>query len=277
MIEHLSERIKAVEWFHSIDLGHELTTPGRKPIEKIAQQAEEVFVPIDMQGASVIDIGAWNGAFSFEAKRRGATRVLAADHYAWVSDFWKGRLGFDLANEILGARIEAKEIDVPDITVERVGIWDVALFLGVLYHLPSPLEGLEAVAGITRDCLIVETHTDHRLLDQPWPAMCYYPSDSLNGDGSNYFGPNLAFVIEALKECGFVKFDSHHGTDHRLTVHAWRNTARRRLGDQPEVHSRIPELWPQPTKPSTPAAPRSFLQKVGRRFTRATRVLLRGA
>ena len=149
----------------------------------------------------------------------------------------RGREAFDIANAALGLKIEAMEIDVPQIAPATVGYWDVVLFLGVLYHLRSPLEGLEAVAEVATDCLIVETHTD--LIDHPTPALAYYPGKSLNGDPTNFFGPNPVFVIEALKECGFTRFDTHIHIDHgRLTVHAWRNTNRRVLGDAPEVRYR---------------------------------------
>ena len=43
----------------------------------------------------MLDIGAWDGALSFEAERRGARRVTALDHYVWSLDmpntipYWK--------------------------------------------------------------------------------------------------------------------------------------------------------------------------------------------
>jgi tRNA (mo5U34)-methyltransferase len=194
---------------------------------------------VKIEGATVLDVGAWAGAHSFAAKRRGAARVLATDHYAWTSEYWRGREAFDIANAALDLNIEAMEIDVPQISPATVGYWDVVLFLGVLYHLPSPLEGLEAVAEVASDCLIVETHTD--LVYLPTPALAYYPGASAKNDATNFFGPNPAFLIEALKECGFTKFDSHIHTT-RLTMHAWRNTNRRAAGDAPEVHNRTP-LW----------------------------------
>ena len=40
-----------------------------------------------------------------------------------------------LAREALGSRVEDIDIDVMDLTPERVGTFDVVLFLGVLYHL----------------------------------------------------------------------------------------------------------------------------------------------
>jgi len=230
----IEERVNSIKWFHSMDLGHGLITRGQKSLAVLAQEERAIFDPVKIEGATVLDVGAWNGAFSFAAKRRGAAHVLATDEFVWIHEDWRGREAFDIANSALGLKIEAMQIDVPQIAPATVGYWDVVLFLGVLYHLPSPLEGLEAVAEVTKDCLIVETHTD--LTDYSTPALAYYPGNSLNGDSSNFFGPNPAFVIEALKECGFARFDTNIHIDHRrLIVHAWRNTNRRVLGNAPEV------------------------------------------
>jgi tRNA (mo5U34)-methyltransferase len=230
----LSERVKSLRWFHSIDLGDGIITPGDKSLSRIAIEQKIFFDPVLLRGASVLDIGAWNGAYSFEAARRGA-RVLATDHYVWTHPGWRGREGFDIANQALGLNIETMVADVPEITLERVGPWDVVLFLGVLYHLPSPLTLLQSVAAVAKECLIVETHAD--LMDISKPALVFYPGATLNGDPTNFFGPNTAFVVEALRECGFVLFDTHYA-DGRLTVHAWRSlTLRRDKG--PEVHTRI--------------------------------------
>jgi len=238
----IAERVNSIDWFHSIDLGNGLITRGQKSLEVLAQEQRVIFDPVKIEGATVLDVGAWAGAHSFAAKRRGAARVLATDHYVWIHEHWRGREAFDIANSALGLEIEAMEIDVPQIAPATVGLWDVVLFLGVLYHLPSPLEGLEAVASVATDCLIVETQTD--LINHRTPALAYYPGNSLNADVTNFFGPNPAFVIEALRECQFTIFDTNiYGK--RLTVHAWRNTKRRALGDAPEVHSRVAArpLW----------------------------------
>ena len=37
--------------------------------------------------AASLDIGAWDGRFSFLAEKAGAARVVALDHYAWGVDF----------------------------------------------------------------------------------------------------------------------------------------------------------------------------------------------
>jgi predicted nicotinamide N-methyase len=78
---------------------------------------------------SVLDVGAWNGYFSFEAERRGASRVLATDHFYWSGDGWGTKAGF-LAHDILGSHTESKDIDIGDIWPATVGKWDVVLCMG---------------------------------------------------------------------------------------------------------------------------------------------------
>ena len=72
----LQQKIDQVRWFHQIDLGDGIVTPG--PDATGAKMAG-LGLPEDLTGCSVLDIGAWDGAFSFEAERRGADRVLATD------------------------------------------------------------------------------------------------------------------------------------------------------------------------------------------------------
>jgi len=50
--------------------------------------------------------------------------------------------------------------------------------------------------------MIVETHADFMHLQEP--VLRFHPGDSLNGDASNYFSPNLSFVVQALREVGFT-------------------------------------------------------------------------
>lgn len=117
--DNLAVRVKALRWFHSIDLGNGVVTPGDKSIETIQTEQRIFFDPIALKGATLLDIGAWNGAYSFEATRRGAN-VLATDHYVWTHDVWRGREGFDIAKEVLGLNVKTKVIDVPDISVGSV-------------------------------------------------------------------------------------------------------------------------------------------------------------
>ena len=62
--------------------------------------------------------------------------------------------------EAAGSKVEDIELEVLDISPERVGVFDLVLFLGVLYHMRHPLLALERVASVVGTQLILETHVD---------------------------------------------------------------------------------------------------------------------
>src|SRR5215217_7646015 len=90
-IEQLAAEAASHFWFHSIDLGNGLITQGSKSPEILQIEYERVFMKIDLRGKTVLDIGAWNGAFSLEAHRRGAASVTALDHFTWYHPAFMGR------------------------------------------------------------------------------------------------------------------------------------------------------------------------------------------
>ena len=89
-------------WFHSIDLGDGITTPGQKTPRVMAIEFENTFAKVDLTNKSVLDIGAWNGGFSVEAMRRGAARVVALDHHTWNHSELRGRETFELVCRAIG-------------------------------------------------------------------------------------------------------------------------------------------------------------------------------
>jgi tRNA (mo5U34)-methyltransferase len=215
----LSDKVKQHFWWHSIDLGNGIVTPGKKSPAVHAREAAAIFDPIKMDGVSVLDVGAWNGFYSFEAKRRGARRVMAMDHYTWNHEHFRGREAFELARSALGYDIETADMDVMELCPEMLGgTFDVVLFLGVLYHLFDPIEGLRRAASVAKEVLVVETHTDLENVDRP--AMVMYPGSELNNDPTNWWGPNSACVRELLKTMGFARIDERSGG--RPVFHAWR-------------------------------------------------------
>ena len=197
----LRREVEAVPyWHHTMDLGHGVVTPGGggDTLYGLAR----IDLPADLTGKTVLDIGAWDGFYSFECERRGAARVVASDHYIWNQE-WAGRLGFDLARRALRSSVDDLDIDVFDIRPETVGTFDVVLFLGVLYHLKDPFGGLARAASVARELLIVETHVD--FLDCERPAFGFYPGSELAGDATNWFGPNLPALIGMLEDVGFER------------------------------------------------------------------------
>lgn len=227
----LRAEIEQIRWWHPIDLGGGIVTPG---IDVTPARLAEIRMPEDLSGLSVLDIGAWDGFFSFEAERRGARRVLATDSFCWDGGGWGTRKGFELARRVLGSRVEDKWIQVLDLSPETVGTFDLVLFLGVLYHMKHPLLALERVASVTTGQLIMQTQVDMLAVDRP--ALAFYPGSELGGDPTNWFAPNPAALTAMLETVGFrtIEIISKSFPDvvspdtlqtiqpNHVTLHAWK-------------------------------------------------------
>lgn len=201
-LEAMRRDISNIRWWHKIDLGNGIITPG---VDSTPEKLQFISMHQDLSGKSVLDIGAWDGFFSFEAERRGAKRVVALDHFIWkLRDQKKG---FELARKILKSKVEDVDMDLMDISPKDIGIFDYVLFLGVLYHLRHPLIGLEKVASVTRGELVLETQVDlcGILGNNCRPSMRFYPGRELSNDPTNWWGPNPAAVVDMLKDVGFAK------------------------------------------------------------------------
>jgi tRNA (mo5U34)-methyltransferase len=197
--ELIRNRIADINWFHQIDLGHGVVTPGDCDSQR---KLAGFHLPEDLTGKTFLDVGAWDGFFSFEAERRGASRVLATDSFVWRGNVpGKSKAGFLAARELLNSRVEDMEIEPLAISPETVGMWDVVLFARVLYHMEHPLLALQRVSSVTKELLIVETATDFEFKRRP--AVAFYPGSELALDSTNWFGPNTAAVLAMLRHCGF--------------------------------------------------------------------------
>jgi tRNA (mo5U34)-methyltransferase len=198
--DDLHSRAAALRWYHSMDLGHGIVTPG---VDETPYRLARLDLPASLAGKTVLDIGAWDGFFSFEAERRGASRVVAADYYSWHGEGWGTKAGFELARQALRSRVEDVDIDVMDLSPGRIGTFDVVLFLGVLYHLRHPLLALERIFAVTRELLIIETVVD--MVGVRRPAAAFYPGRELNNDPTNWWGLNTPAVRGLLRAAGFAR------------------------------------------------------------------------
>ena len=218
-----AEDVQALPWWHSINLGNGIVTPGKKPMQLLATEASIAF-KYPVAGKTVLDVGAWDGFFSFEARRRGAARVLATDLRSWSGLNWGNKASFDLARDALGYEVEDRVIDVYDMTPAAIGTFDVVLFLGVLYHLKNPFGALENIASIASEMLVVETRLDATKVRLP--VMRFYKGP-LDGDANNWWAPNRACMLDMLAECGFynVEFTQHPEHPDRGFFHAFRGDA----------------------------------------------------
>ena len=208
----LLEAVSSVWWFHTMELAPGVVTRGR---DNTPLRAAQMKLPDDLSGQTVLDVGAADGFFSFEAERRGAARVLATDAYDWK--------GFELARLALGSQVEYMHIDVLDLSPERPGVFDVVLFLGVLYHMRNPLLALERVAAVTQRMLIVESLVER--VGGREPVAVFHPHDQTWNDRTTWWVPNPAAVKAMLSDAGFsrveqVSFTPRFRTAASAGVHA---------------------------------------------------------
>ncbi len=187
-------------WFHCIKLPFGIVTPGtREP------DAWETYkLPERLDGKRVLDIGAWEGQFSFEAEQRGAKTVVAMDVWNRKDEPGSGGYGwfnYQFAHEVLKSQVETLDRNIYEIQVYRQ--FDLVLFLEVLYHLQEPFLGLRRVSSLTAPggMLCLETWIDAEWIDEP--AMIFYPGKELNGDPTNWWGPNIACVQSMVLAAGF--------------------------------------------------------------------------
>ena len=207
--EEILRKIHAIEWYHVIEVGEGITTPGRYNPQPLL---ETMGFPDDLQGKTVLDIGAYDGFFSFEAEKRGAARVVAMDRHP------AEHKGFALARELLRSNVTYIPGSVYDLSPETHGTFDVVLFLGVLYHLRHPLLALEKIHSVCREFALVESHVldqaflynghsiplehVHPLLTES-PIMQFYPGEELGQDASNWWAPTVECLRCMLETSGF--------------------------------------------------------------------------
>jgi tRNA (mo5U34)-methyltransferase len=199
----LRAAVERLNWYHRMELPGGVVTPG---VSDTSRGLPRLRLPERLDGLSVLDIGAWDGFYSFEAKRRGAARVVATDSYSWSGGGWGTKDGFMLARAALGVDVEDLDVDVMDLSAASIGRFDVVLLLGVLYHLRDPITALERAAEVTSSQLIVETETS-----LPWlrsPAAVVYPGRELNDDDTNWWALNPAALRGLLLRVGFRRVET---------------------------------------------------------------------
>lgn len=150
----LQDRINAITWYHSIDLGNGIITPGMMSQER--QQPIADAIPQDLTGKSVLDIGAWDGYYSFLAEKRGARRVVSLEPNTLGDPLYhQTDDGFLLAKEVLGSKVERSNAPLEELR-HYVYTFDVVFFFGIYYHLKDPILGFDIVCKLTKELLLVE-------------------------------------------------------------------------------------------------------------------------
>ncbi|MBI1766510.1 MAG: DUF1698 domain-containing protein [Acidobacteria bacterium] len=225
VIDEQRDAFFASGWWHSIDLGQGRITPGVHKLEELRDNYTRFGLPEDLTGKRLLDIGCWDGFYTFEAERHGA-QVTSVDVFQPQTYF--------AARRELQSKAEFHELSVYELDREKLGAFDIVLFLGVLYHLKHPLLALERLCAMTKDVAIIETHAVDNIFPTERPVMEFYEIDQLGGQYDNWWGPNSTCVIQLARAAGFVRAEPLRLEPTRVAVKAYRN-------------------WPAPELEATPS------------------------
>ena len=202
--------VSELSWWHVIDLGSGVTTPGSWDLRPTATKMPW---PVTLRGARCLDVGTMDGFWAFEMERRGAAEVIAIDLVdpARQDPFPDGRQRgptppgslrgrtFAVAADLLGSRAHHVDLSVYDLDANEIGHFDVIVMGFVLQMLRDPLRGLEALRRVCRGHLIVLDTVSRPLSLVPAPLARL----DARHDGSEWFVFNRRGLAQALRLTGF--------------------------------------------------------------------------
>lgn len=229
-----AEIAKIPYFYHRIRLSENVTTPGWAPIDPTVYR-----IPDDLTGKRVLDVGAWDGYWSFYALKRGAEFVQAIDDFSDTcgnpvnADRAKAWETFDLCAKALGYQIGfGKQLNRDEYDVCRLGArWDSAFdcifCFGVLYHLRHPLLALERLRFSCCGTIHIETaildgcqsaYDPTRGYDGSECVAEFYPNAEYGMNKSNWHVGTLRYWAALVEAAGFKNIETWKLTDNPTCV-----------------------------------------------------------
>jgi tRNA (mo5U34)-methyltransferase len=205
-------------WWHSFELPDGTQIKGVCDLAGLKNRIGQFPIPQDLRGKRVLDIGTWDGWFAFEMERRGAEVVAI--------DCWDNPL-FREVHARLGSRVDYRQADIYQLAPDRIGRFDIVLFMGVLYHLKHPLLALERVCALATDMAAIDSfilREQHRPGDNlaRRPVMEFYETNEMGGQTDNWVGPSLECLLAFCRTAGFARVELRTVLEHGACVACYR-------------------------------------------------------
>src|SRR5579864_2630054 len=213
-----SKELAAKGWYHSFELPDGTLIDGFMTVEQQKRRYARFPIPNDLRGddlrgKKLLDIGAWDGWFSFEAEKHGSD-VTAIDCVELPT--------FLDIHTRLRSKVDYRFMDFYELPAAGLGKFDIVFFLGVLYHVRHPLLALEIVCALTKDVAIVDSFVTD---PDNWqehageiPSMEFYELDELGNQFNNWVGPTVSCLLGMCRAAGFVRVEFLGTGDHHAVV-----------------------------------------------------------
>lgn len=195
----LSAIYRYPHWRQCIPLTEDWATPGYLN----CPNWETLSLPVDLSGKTFLDVGANDGFYSFQAEKKGASRVVATDLYeekikgsssgtGWPLE------GIHLAKKHLQSKVEVIPKSIYDLG-ELDASFDFVFCSNVLAWLRDVPKAIESLSDVCSDTLILQ---DGLLDSNNKEAVLRYEVDK-----PYLYRPNKEFIKANLQELGFRHID----------------------------------------------------------------------
>ncbi len=205
-IELIKARVAEHDWWHRIDLGNGIVTPGPCYHGRSEPELSSRWgIPDDLTGKCVLDIGCWDGLFSLACLRRGARRVNGVDVIR--------RETFNLVMDATGfaAKSSFRRADAQEPMPYRVNI---ALCFGVLYHVERPFEVIRNAINAADELVIIETALAAQVCGKEWDGakdpIRWVQARGHASDPTNIWYPTPDALLDAMRVFGCVEVSQIH-------------------------------------------------------------------
>lgn len=212
-------RIQAVQWYHTLDLGNGLRTPGRFDHVPVLHNYH---FPERLDGQRCLDVATYDGFWAFEMEKRGASSVTAIDLDRWtdldlapsvkqelITSGADGSLGagFKLAKRVLQSQVQRKVCSVYRLSQGGIGQFDFVFTGDLLLHLAAPVLALQQIRQVTRgEALFVDVYDPDLDGVEGRPVVRYMGGWVL----AHWWRPSLECLLAMVREAGFTQVDLLH-------------------------------------------------------------------
>lgn len=227
-----------VPGFHQLKFEEDVYSPGQTPYQHLLEVTDLIKLKENIYNKTVLDIGAWDGFYSFFCEENGAREVTAMDHFVWEREYLNsdlidkslpGKKCFDLYRKHKNSKVKSIYSDFMQYIPSAGKQYDIVLFIGVLYHIDNQYGALKKIYDLTKEKAIISTHAMMLPGLEHMSLFEFYPFSELNGDRTNWFSPNEKALLDLCLSVGFKRaevinkymyYQRNGNTYYRLVVHA---------------------------------------------------------